>query len=368
MGSGVTHEEGEGDSSKGQQQQRGHSPCGPESIGKTPTGERDAAASFNSAGSRPAVSCVSSRGATGAAAAAGASPPSLDLSQVANRQNTFFRDHRRLSASGESLPKLYRVPNAADMEVGDKKLLRCGDRTVAVFLTARGWHAVDNACYHHGGPLFMGDIEEVEGQLCVVCPWHRSHIALASGVALYDAFVDIKAGTCEARNKDGGPRQRVHEVTERGGDVIVRINPAPHDTYASDRYAVLDIASNDERRMDPDTVDTENCSQQSMKEHIRRRRSSMKQEREMRQREKERGKGPMRVPAGQLTPRGDARGPYVPSWVRKGELPPPPGQDDDDDWTPAHDLAEEFHDLEEEYAKRKEKADMQADSEDQGKG
>ena len=35
-------------------------------------------------------------------------------------------------------------------------------------------HAVDSNCYHMGGPLGEGDIEELaSGHLCITCPWHK---------------------------------------------------------------------------------------------------------------------------------------------------------------------------------------------------
>eukprot|EP00756_Hemistasia_phaeocysticola_P006045 Hpha_TRINITY_DN13645_c0_g2::TRINITY_DN13645_c0_g2_i1::g.122442::m.122442 len=324
-------------------------------------GDEGGAAAAAAAGERPAVTCTSIKDGTTPVGEHTCDqrrithkPVSIDLSQITNSQNPFWKEHRVAGAGGGR--KLYRVPDAADMEGGDKKLLQCGARTVVVFKLDDGsWAAMDNACYHHGGPLFLGDIEEVEGKQCVVCPWHRSKIALGTGEALYDALLDVDALKCETTQKQGGPRQRVHEVVVRGEDAFVRLNEEPEETYCSDRYAVLDIASNDPRRMDPDTADQENSSKEAMKEHIRRRRNSIKMQREQKKRE------PVRVPAGQLTPRADAsRGPYVPSWVRKGELPPEPAVEEQHSWVPAHDLAEEFADLEAEYARRRGEADSAA--------
>lgn len=31
----------------------------------------------------------------------------------------------------------------------------------------------DRACYHMGGPLLAADIEDFNGQACLVCPWHK---------------------------------------------------------------------------------------------------------------------------------------------------------------------------------------------------
>ena len=38
-------------------------------------------------------------------------------------------------------------------------------------------HALDSNCYHMGGPLGEGDIEELaSGHLCIVCPWHKYRV------------------------------------------------------------------------------------------------------------------------------------------------------------------------------------------------
>ena len=60
-------------------------------------------------------------------------------------------------------------------------------RTVT-FIRHRGTvHAVDAKCYHQGGPLGEGDIEELgAGNICIKCPWHgyrvcSSHPAITPG-------------------------------------------------------------------------------------------------------------------------------------------------------------------------------------------
>jgi hypothetical protein len=37
---------------------------------------------------------------------------------------------------------------------------------------------MDAACYHHGGPLGDGAIEDLGGATCVSCPWHKYRITL----------------------------------------------------------------------------------------------------------------------------------------------------------------------------------------------
>ena len=65
---------------------------------------------------------------------------------------------------------------------------------------------LDRVCYHMGGPLEQGDIEDLgaAGGPVVICPWHRYKIALAGGEGLYQSAPGVW--------KSKGKRQRVHEV------------------------------------------------------------------------------------------------------------------------------------------------------------
>ena len=63
-------------------------------------------------------------------------------------------------------------------------------------LNHRGCHyAIDAICFHAGGPLTLGDIEDVDGNPCIKCPWHHYLIKLDDGDKLYDSLVkDPKTG------------------------------------------------------------------------------------------------------------------------------------------------------------------------------
>lgn len=97
---------------------------------------------------------------------------------------------------------------------------------------------MDRVCYHMGGPLDQGDIEDIAGQLVVTCPWHRYKISLAAGEGLYQA--------APGAWKSKGVRQRTHAVrwAEAADEVQVRLDTTPGDCpsdeyNAPDRYAAL---------------------------------------------------------------------------------------------------------------------------------
>eukprot|EP00057_Strongylocentrotus_purpuratus_P002391 XP_003724428.1 PREDICTED: Rieske domain-containing protein [Strongylocentrotus purpuratus] len=56
-----------------------------------------------------------------------------------------------------------------------------GEDVVLVYLPPDRFYAMDVTCPHAGGPLDMGDIEEIGGHTCLVCPWHDYNFRLDNG-------------------------------------------------------------------------------------------------------------------------------------------------------------------------------------------
>jgi nitrite reductase/ring-hydroxylating ferredoxin subunit len=79
--------------------------------------------------------------------------------------------------------------------------------------------AIDSACYHHGGPLVDGAIEDLGGAACVSCPWHKYRIGLDSGESFYESLLDMATKATVVKSK--GVKQRVHPAMLRGGRVYV---------------------------------------------------------------------------------------------------------------------------------------------------
>ena len=86
---------------------------------------------------------------------------------------------------------------------------------------------VDSICYHAGGNLGAGDLEDCgDAGPHLVCPQHRFRVRLRDGHAL--------EGGDEA---DVGARQRVHVAYESAGEVRVRVAADVSRPLASDRFA-----------------------------------------------------------------------------------------------------------------------------------
>lgn len=94
-------------------------------------------------------------------------------------------------------------------------------------------HCLDAACYHHGAPLVDGDIEDLGGTACVVCPWHKYKIALEDGQCLY---VGLDMATGQSQLKSKGVKQRPHAVEVRGdGNVYILDSGAPCSSASASR-------------------------------------------------------------------------------------------------------------------------------------
>lgn len=112
---------------------------------------------------------------------------------------------------------------------GARKLATVDGRYVAIMRHKESLYALDATCYHMGGPLLLGDIEDVAGiGPCLTCPWHHYQIALQGGERVYQ---DLHRNHCTIPR-----RQRTHRVAEGDGAVYVKLNDSDHQ-FESDRYA-----------------------------------------------------------------------------------------------------------------------------------
>jgi len=107
-------------------------------------------------------------------------------------------------------------------------------RSISVIAVGDAIHAIDTKCYHAGGPLAMGDIEDIEGRAALVCPWHHYHVTLDTGEKFYQGL-DVKMNPCGWRS--GGRRQRVHQAVRDNGSVYVLLDTDPVGRE-SDDYAI----------------------------------------------------------------------------------------------------------------------------------
>lgn len=67
--------------------------------------------------------------------------------------------------------------------------------------------ATATVCPHQGGPLALGDIEDVGGQLCVTCPWHGFKFNVRTGTSVMPKEVRLREA--RARCTGAGVRECV---------------------------------------------------------------------------------------------------------------------------------------------------------------
>ncbi|XP_028269775.1 Rieske domain-containing protein-like [Parambassis ranga] len=115
-----------------------------------------------------------------------------------------------------------------------------GCRDVLVLYHHGKLHAMDMRCYHAGGVLEHGDIEEFNGRLCIVCPWHKYKITVEEGEGLYQAVDNPTVKPLKTYWRSKGVKQRIHKVTEVNGDVYVTLNDSSEaiesDTYQTEKF------------------------------------------------------------------------------------------------------------------------------------
>ncbi|KAF0743781.1 hypothetical protein Ae201684P_004089 [Aphanomyces euteiches] len=115
-------------------------------------------------------------------------------------------------------------------------------------------YCMDQACYHHGGPLAAGDIEDMGGILSIRCPWHNYKISLEKGEGLYMGLEVGNMTTPVLKSK--GVRQRTHPVKVENGMILVHDSSLDGgDSIASDAYAFETKGIPDlETKKDPDEI------------------------------------------------------------------------------------------------------------------
>ena len=116
------------------------------------------------------------------------------------------------------------LDRAPTQTAGDRLHAKCGGRYVSVVrLNSGGLACVDSICYHAGGNLGVGDLEDDD---VLVCPQHRFRVCLRTGDA-------VEGGDAHAR-----ARQRLHVAYENEGSIRVRLGAGGD--VASDRFASAD--------------------------------------------------------------------------------------------------------------------------------
>ncbi|KAG9487996.1 hypothetical protein GDO78_007675 [Eleutherodactylus coqui] len=139
------------------------------------------------------------------------------------------------------------VGKEEDFKVCKRLRTTVNDREVVIFHHLGKYHALDLRCYHAGGPLHLGEIEDINGQACIICPWHKYKIVLETGEGLYQG-VNPQDPRRTKTWFSKGKKQRTHKVTVKDGSIYVTLSDVnvelDSDFFAKEKF-------NDEACPDP---------------------------------------------------------------------------------------------------------------------
>ncbi len=92
----------------------------------------------------------------------------------------------------------HRICPAADLPVGQRKIVDIGKRSIGVFNIKGTYHAISNVCPHQLAPLCLGRVSGttlpskpnefnygLEGQI-IRCPWHGWEFDITTGKSVFN--------------------------------------------------------------------------------------------------------------------------------------------------------------------------------------
>ncbi|XP_027733811.1 Rieske domain-containing protein isoform X1 [Empidonax traillii] len=129
--------------------------------------------------------------------------------------------HSSSTGTAEAGPDgLIFIGKEEDIKKSGRITAKIDGREIVVFYHEGKFHALDSRCYHEGGPLCQGEIEDIDGQACIVCPWHKFKITLETGEGLYEGINPLEPSpTPQWQSK--GVKQRTHKLTIDNGRLYV---------------------------------------------------------------------------------------------------------------------------------------------------
>ena len=142
-----------------------------------------------------------------------------------------------------------RVATISDLTKSPMKRIhtKVNGRNVSVLHTDDGIYCMDSVCSHMGGPLAVGDIEDLTDEKVIKCPWHSYRFSLKDGRKFSKPVsFDPKSGCPISHDwkKSEEVYQRTHEIrVETDGEIFVRLNATAGEDIQSDRYAFDDNAA-----------------------------------------------------------------------------------------------------------------------------
>ncbi|NWQ84446.1 RFESD protein, partial [Columbina picui] len=129
--------------------------------------------------------------------------------------------HSSSTGTAETRPDgLILIGKEDDIKKSERITAKVDGREVVVFYHEGKFHAMDSRCYHDDLLFCFISLQDIDGQACIVCPWHKYVITLETGEGLYEGTDPLEPSPGpQWRSK--GVKQRIHKVTVDSGNVYV---------------------------------------------------------------------------------------------------------------------------------------------------
>ena len=100
-----------------------------------------------------------------------------------------------------------KVAEVGEVAPGEMAMVRLDRDKILLANVGGTFYAINNMCSHKMGRLAKGRLDYLEGEPCVVCPFHSARISIVTGEALtYPATKSVQT----------------YEVRISGEDILVR--------------------------------------------------------------------------------------------------------------------------------------------------
>ncbi|NXC91598.1 RFESD protein, partial [Cercotrichas coryphoeus] len=144
--------------------------------------------------------------------------------------------HSSSTGGAETEPDgLIFIGKEEDIKKSQRITAKINGREIVVFYHEGKFHALDSRCYRK---IFAHVISDIDGQACIVCPWHKFRITLETGEGLYEGINPLEP-TPTPKWQSKGVKQRIHKVTIDNGNVYVSppdLSVSFDSDYFADKY------------------------------------------------------------------------------------------------------------------------------------
>ncbi|KFU86743.1 Rieske domain-containing protein, partial [Chaetura pelagica] len=125
-----------------------------------------------------------------------------------------------------------------DIKKSQRLTAKVNGREIVVFYHEGKFHALDSRCYRADDLQLFLLLQDINGQACVVCPWHNYVITLETGEGLYEG-INPSEPSPTPKWQSKGVKQRTHKVTIDNGNVYVSppdLSVSFDSDYFADKY------------------------------------------------------------------------------------------------------------------------------------